>query len=547
MNQFDSQHTDKILRCIADGVITTDMTGKITYMNSVSEKLTGLKLENAIGQRFTDLVKLKRDDDGKTVVGGGSGELTSDHVAILMTGDKQYSVSYSMTALQDENKHSIGFVIVLHDVTREYDLTRKLKWQVLHDSLTLVKNRRAFEMRLKNLLDGRGKHEDNCLLYMDLDRFKIVNDTAGHQAGDQLLKQVCKEMNANLRPGDTLCRIGGDEFAIILEGCPLERVEEVAMRQVETINTLKFAWEGEVFKIGISIGAVPVGAGLNDMETLVKVADTYCYAAKSQGGGCVKVYNGDDSIISRRNDEINFLRDLQGALEYESFSFDWQLIQPLRNNARYDEIHEFLVRLTLLDGKRVNPAAFIPVAERYGMMIQLDKWVIRHAFMAIRQHATSERQLYNINLSGQTMADEDAVGYIKRELQNSGANPANVCFEITETAVVNSFTNAKKMIQDLRQVGCRFALDDFGTGLSSFAYLKHFKVDMLKIDGEFVRQLCDDEIDQAMVKMVQVAANELGIETVAEWVEDQQTCDELHKMGIDYVQGYFIGKPEPVE
>lgn len=543
-SNLDPQHTAKILRCIADGVLTTDMAGKITYMNNVAERLTGLQAEQAIGQRFTDVIQLKRDDDNKTV--GGAGELTSNHIARLRSNDRDYSVSYSMTALQDSDNFNIGFVIVLHDVTKEHDLTRKLKWQVLHDSLTGVKNRRAFEMRIKALLQGRGRSPVNSLLYMDLDRFKVVNDSCGHQAGDVLLKKVCTSLGAHLRPGDTLCRVGGDEFAIILEGCPLERAEEVARRQVDTITSIKFAWEGEIFTIGVSIGVVPIGNELNTLESVVRIADTYCYAAKSHGGNHINIYNGDDSVIARRNDEINYLRDLQGAIEYEAFSLDWQLIKPVTQNGPYKSIYEFLVRLNLLDGKIVMPGAFIPVAERYGLMSHLDHWVIKHAFRHVAAQPDNTGKLYNINLSGQTLADASTTGFIKKQIQESGVDPVNICFEITETAVVSSFNTAKELIRELRSCGCKLALDDFGTGLSSFAYLKHFKVDFLKIDGEFIRQVTSDPIDQAMVKMVQTAAKDLGIITIAEWVEDQQTMDMLADMGINYFQGFFIGKPEPV-
>lgn len=538
-------HSIKILRCIGDGVITTDVKGRITYMNPVAERLTGIFIQEAEGEKFPDLVKLKRDDDGNTVLDDQQEELTSGHVAVLYARDgQQYSVSYSMTALKDDDKRVIGYVIVLHDLTNEFDLGKKLKWQMLHDNLTRTKNRHAFELRIQNILDGRYKEDEHSLVYLDIDHFKLVNDAGGSGAGDHILKRISALLNEQLRPGDLLCRVGGDEFAAILRGCKLKQAEEIGNRLRTSIANTSFDWEDKTYHITVSAGLVSVSDPLNSIKDVMICVDQCCSIAREQGGNYLHVYNANDNILERRNNELASLHELQKALEFESFTLSWQIIKPASTDAKYDLMYEFLVRLKVSKGKTAMPDSFIPVAERYGLMNKLDRWVIRQAFSVIASRVEDERVLYNINLSGQTLGDKQTLPFIKKQLVLSKINPEKVCFEITETAVVNSFNVAKDLIKELRAIGCKFALDDFGTGLSSFAYLKHFKVDLIKIDGEFVRHVNTDRIDQAMVHSVQIVASDLGINTIAERVEDQATMDRLKEMGIEYFQGFHIGRPE---
>ncbi|TNF94341.1 MAG: EAL domain-containing protein [Gammaproteobacteria bacterium] len=547
MSVDHQRHSDKILRCIADGVITTDMQGVVSYMNPVAERLTGIATEEACGQHFTSIVRLKRDDDGHTVMREDGNKLTSNHVASLFAhNDKQYSVSYSMTALQDEKGGSLGFVIVLHDITREYDLTKKLEWQSLHDALTSLKNRRAFELRVQSLLNDAGDDDVHSLLFLALDRFKVVNDTCGHQAGDRFLKQIGGLLNKQLRSADMLARIGGDEFAIVLADCPVRRATEIATRLLDVVNQTSFSWDDKTFDIGISIGVVPVDQTPMSFSDVLKAADMSCHAAKGKGGNCIHVYSSEDSDITKRNNEMRWLQKLHSALESESFVLFRQVIKPTRKDAIYECLYEFLVRLWLPEQSTVAPNDFIPVAERYGLMLKLDRWVVRQAFSVISADASSQKTLFNINLSGQSLADETFLGFVVNEIKASGVTPESVCFEITETALINCFNTAKHFIEELRRIGCKFALDDFGTGLSSFAYLKHFKVDFIKVDGEFITHLKDDLVDQTMVKIIQIAASDLGISTVAEWVEDDATLEILNAVGVDYVQGYGIGRPEEV-
>lgn len=543
-----ADHSEKILRCIADGVITTDVKGVITYMNPIAEKLTGVCVKDAVGERFTELVQLKRDDDGKTVLQGERDELTSDHVAIMYAKDgQQYSVSYSITAFQDGDGKAVGYVIVLHDLTSEYDLGRKLKWQVLHDNLTRAKNRKAFELRVQNILSGRYKEEDYSLVYLDIDYFKVVNDIGGTEAGDQLLKQVSHILHEQLREGDLLCRVGGDEFAVILKDCQMNRAEEIGNRLRLSISENPFSIGGRTFHVTMSAGLVPIGEALSTTRDVIAYADRCCKIAKDSGGDCLHVYKEDDGILALRKDELDALHDLHHALEFESFSLSWQIIKPASDSAEYDCLYEFLVRLTVEDGETILPENFIPIAERYGLMAKLDRWVIKQAFHIISSRPASDRVLYNINLSGQTLGDKDSLYFIKEQIERCRIEPKKICFEITEAAVVDSFNTAKKLIEELRGMGCRFALDDFGTGLSSFACLKHFKVDLIKIDGEFIRHICNDRVDQAMVHTVQTAAEDLGITTIAEWVENQETLDILKGMGIEYFQGNYIGEPEEIK
>ena len=547
MSVDHQHHSEKILRCIADGVITTDMQGVVSYMNPVAERLTGVANDEACGQHFTSIVRLKRDDDGETVMRGDNNKLTSNHVATLFAhNNKQYSVSYSMTALQDEKGTSIGFVIVLHDITREYDLTKKLEWQSLHDALTGLKNRRAFELQVRSLLDSTENGDVHSLLFLNLDRFKVVNDTCGHKAGDNLLKQISGMLNKQLRTGDMLARIGGDEFAIVLASCPVTRAMEIATRLLEVVEETKFSWEDKNFDIGLSIGIVPIDLTPMSFGDVLKAADMSCYAAKGKGGNCIHLYSSDDIDITQRNNEMRWLQKLHTAIESESFILFRQAIKPTRENAIYEGLYEFLVRLWLPEQSNVAPNDFIPLAERYGLMSKLDRWVVRNVISVISDNPGKLKTLYSINLSGQSLADDAFLDFVVSEIKTSGVNPENICFEITETAVIDCFKTAKHFINQLRQIGCKFALDDFGTGLSSFAYLKHFKVDFIKIDGEFIIHLKDDLIDQTMVRIMQIAASDLGMSTIAEWVEEGEILNMLKDAGIDYVQGFIVGEPEQV-
>lgn len=436
------------------------------------------------------------------------------------------------------------------DITERERMKRKIAYQASHDTLTGLINRREFETRLEQLRESAlNENKDHALLFLDLDQFKVVNDTGGHIAGDQLLKQLSVLLKRKIRGSDTLARLGGDEFGVLLIGCPLDRARNIADMLRQTVKDFHFSWQGKTFNISVSIGIVPITAANADKSDIMSDADLACYAAKDHGRNRVHIYKPSDIAVAQRKNEMQWIHRIQKALDEQRFRLYYQTIMPLSPRATQGIQCEILLRMVNRRGKLIPPMAFIPAAERYNLMPAIDRWVINSVLDVLQTQnpGVDEKPLScSINLSGQSIGDSEFLNYIVTKLKNSKVDPQRICFEITETAAIADLTQAMHLISTLKSMGCRFALDDFGSGLSSFSYLKNLNVDYLKIDGSFVKKIVEDPIDRAMVEAINRIGHEMGIQTIAEFVENDAILEKLKELGVDYAQGYGIEKPKPL-
>ena len=420
-----------------------------------------------------------------------------------------------------------------------------IRHMAFHDMLTGLVNRHEFEHRLYELLEHAKKTNSvHGLLYLDLDQFKIINDTCGHVAGDELLRQLSRVLQHNIRGKDILARLGGDEFCALLENCPLERAQVIAESLRKAIKEFRFVWEERVFTVGVSIGVVPITASAADASELLSRADLACYAAKDKGRNCVQVYSEENQDFEDRRGEMNWVSRIEHAIENNRFVLYQQLIAPI--NGVHDQHYELLLRMLDDNNQVIPPGAFIPAAERYDRMLQIDHWVIKAACEHMAKLNGSNNSIYTINLSGSSLGDGLLMDYVEEMLKYYKISSQKVCFEITETAAISNFRHATDFIDRMKSFGCQFALDDFGSGLSSFSYLKSLHVDYLKIDGGFVKNIAEDPMDRAIVESINQIGHAAGLETIAEFVESHVICDVIQRMGVDYAQGYSIGRPEPI-
>lgn len=442
-----------------------------------------------------------------------------------------------------------GIFVQGHDVTETFELSQKLSYQATHDSLTGLFNRQEFELQLvqaiKSLSDKGTVHS---LMYLDLDQFKLVNDTCGHQAGDEFLRLISMVLSSNIKPGNTLARMGGDEFCLLLENCPEEVADRIAEELRQAISDVEFIWQKRVFGGSCSIGLVSFSDPNTKPADALSAADSACFLAKEKGRNRVQIYRWEDEELIARWREMDWMGRLRTALKEERIELYVQKIEALSDAAERAESYEILIRLRDDDGHMIPPMAFIPAAERYGMMPVIDRYVIEKTFSWLAEN--NKRGLsplsLSINLSGNTLNDENIVSFITESVKTAGVDPEKICFEITETAAVANLIHTSSMVGELRKYGFRFALDDFGSGMSSFGYLKYLPVDYLKIDGVFIRHVLEDEVDAAMVEAIARVAGVMGIRTVAEYVENDAIKEFLTKIGVDYGQGYGIHKPEPI-
>jgi diguanylate cyclase (GGDEF)-like protein len=437
----------------------------------------------------------------------------------------------------------LGTIAVLWLAWRQRQNQQVLHWQATHDPLTRLANRAAFEYAIQQQLDEPVPSHGSAVLYMDLDKFKYVNDSCGHAAGDELLRQVSRKLESTVRHSDLVARIGGDEFGVLLLGCDLGEATRVAENIRQMVGDFNFIWDNKHFDIGVSIGVALLEQGHESVAQVLKEADVACYAAKDLGRGRVHVYSALDDESSRRITELERINQVRDALKHDGFKLYKQYIKPIQGDAQ--DHYEILLRLPLADGTVLSPGEFLPAAESYHLITAVDRWVVSHTLDYL-EHNDTGNTIYNVNLTGDTLNDEDSLTYILETLRESKVNPGRLCFEITETAAIRDFSSTGSFISELKSLGCSFALDDFGTGLSSFTYLKQLSVDYIKIDGSFVRNILDNSEDQAFVKAIHAVSQVMKIQTVAEWVETQQIMDYLADIGIDFVQGFTIAKPEPI-
>jgi diguanylate cyclase (GGDEF)-like protein/PAS domain S-box-containing protein len=443
-----------------------------------------------------------------------------------------------------------GVVVSWRDLTETHTLSEKLSYQASHDALTGLVNRREFEQRLRDMIDlARKDQTEHALCYLDLDQFKVINDTCGHVAGDELLRQLGMLLPDNVRKGDTLARLGGDEFGVLMERCSIMQATRVANALLDAIRGLQFHWEDKTFNVGVSIGVVPINETSESITEVLSTADSACYAAKDGGRNQIHVYREDDIKVAQRQGEMQWVARIQRALDDDRFQLYAQPIVPIATPDSAPIHYEVLLRMQDEQGRIVLPGAFLSAVERYNLSARLDNWVIRHSFEWLIGHpeCMAGLDLLSINLSGHSLGDSQLMGHIIERFKEGCIPPEKICMEITETAAITNLTSATRFIKMLKEWGCRFALDDFGSGLSSFAYLKNLPVDFLKIDGLFVKDILDDAIDYAMVKSINEIGHVMGKETVAEFVDSKAVLNALADIGVDYAQGYAVGKPQSIE
>jgi len=425
-----------------------------------------------------------------------------------------------------------------------------IRHMAMHDALTGLANRRELQERIERALVSARQGAHHALLYLDLDQFKVVNDTCGHTAGDELLQQLAVSLKDLIRDTDTLARLGGDEFGVLLVNCPLERAREVGERMLQLVRGFRYVWRNKSFTLGASIGLVVIEGSGQTFSDVLRAADLACYAAKDKGRNRMHIYTPDDTELRRRHGEMEWIAHLNRALQEGSFNLHTQPIVSLRKGARLNHAREFLLRLHGSNGEVISPGNFIPAAERYNLMPAIDRWVMRRALNMLRlsrQHgAAPAKEMCFINLSATTLTDSEFCSELRMELRRTRVPPDTLCFEITETAAVANLAAALSFIQEAKSLGCRIALDDFGAGHSSFSFLKTIPADIIKIDGAFVRGMLDDPMDEAIVECIQRIGHVAGLTVVAEWVENERILDRLHEMGIDYAQGYALGRPRPL-
>ena len=540
------------LASIGDAVITTDIAGQVEFINSVAEDLIGLSNAEAVGQPLDRVFRIINEatrepatNPVEVVLRQGIVVGLANHTILIRPDGRELCIEDSAAPIRDRDGGIIGVVLVFHDVSKAHEMARQMSWAATHDSLTGLHNRAEFEQRLQ-LLAQRDGGKRHALLYIDLDQFKVINDTCGHAAGDQMLCQIATLMQARMRESDTLARLGGDEFGVLLENCPLAHASRIAEGILESISGFRFVWQEKTFVLGASIGLVEITGGQHEVATLLAAADTACYAAKDEGRNRVRSFSASDSELTRRSGEMHWVARINRAFDEHRFRLHWQPIHAMRGEFASDSHGEILLRMVDDQGALVLPGQFLPAAERYNLMPRIDRWVVEQSLRWLVGHP-NRRLRGAINLSGQSLGDERFLDFIVGQLRETGIAPTSVCFEITETAAIANLPKAIRFIGALRELGCRFSLDDFGTGLSSFGYLKNLPVDYLKIDGAFIRQLPRSPIDQAMVAAINNIGHVMGLQTIAEFVENDEIIALLRSQGIDFVQGFGVARPIPIE
>ena len=550
------------LRSIGDAVITTDAQGQVQYLNPIAETLTGWTQTEAQGLPLPEVFQIINETTRERVANPAAKALQentivglANHTILIARNGDEFAIDDSAAPIRSSDGQVIGAVLVFHDVTQNRSLAKQLSWQASYDGLTGLVNRREFENRLEQAVNtAQANNQFHALCYLDLDQFKVVNDTCGHVAGDELLRQVAALFQTHIRKSDTLARLGGDEFGVLLNQCPLEKARQVANELREQVQNFRFVWQDKQFAIGVSIGLVVIDAHSRTTMDVLSAADAACYVSKNKGRNRVHVYQADDLELAQQQGEMQWATRLTQALAEDRFRLYYQRITPLAANSAIGEHYEVLLRLQDESGELVAPMAFVPAAERYNLMPTIDRWVIRTLFSTQGRHyqevwnrcqiQTEEcSSLYAINLSGTSINDDQFIEFLHEQFALYQIPPQLICFEITETVAISNLAKAAQLISELRNLGCRFALDDFGSGMSSFAYLKHLPVDFIKIDGGFIRHIVNDPIDTAIVEAINQIGQVMGIQTIAEFVENDAILAKVKALGVNYAQGYSIAEP----
>jgi diguanylate cyclase (GGDEF)-like protein/PAS domain S-box-containing protein len=549
-----------LLESTGEGIFGVDRDLRCTFVNQAAARLLGYPAAGLLKRNMFKMVhyndemidQMRYQDSLIYRCMSEMRSLLSDDIVLLKSDGSTFPAQYSASPIV-ENDKSIGAVVVFRNVAEARELATKMDYLATHDSLTDLYNRREFELRVQYLLDESDiKDSEHILCYLDLDQFKVVNDTCGHIAGDQLLRQLSGILSNKIRKNDTLARLGGDEFGLILSHCSINSGLKIIEGILHTVNDFRFVWEDKVFSVGVSVGMTVINSRTGKVGTALSEADAACYIAKDSGRNRVHIYEKDNIETAHSIGEMRWVSVINSALDENLFSLHCQSIVPIdalkRKAADFCAHFEVLLRLQDEQGDYLPLGAIIPAAERYGLMGKIDAWVVRNTFKWLAEHpAESERiDTCSINLSAPSLNDKSFLKNLCAQLDEWGIPGTKICFEITETAAVSNLNQAVHFIKTLKQCGCRFALDDFGSGMSSFAYLKNLPVDFLKVDGHFVRDIVSDRIDAAMVEAVNKVGQMMGIKTIAEFVENDEIFKILHSIGVDFAQGYAVAKPVPI-
>jgi len=544
------------LHSIGDGVITTDNKGIVEYMNAVAETLTGFSSAQASNKLLQNIFKISSDLQSKSLINPVLNILnkqkvySSDSHVILKNADqKEFAIEFTASPINDINNKITGIVLVFRDVTSMRKMSNQLGYQATHDELTELINRREFENRIKIALESAHVDDvEHSMCYLDLDQFKIVNDTCGHVAGDELLRQLSKLLKQEIRKGDTIARLGGDEFGILYLNCALEKAEELAEKLRCIVNDFQFNWDNKSFTVGVSIGIVQINKHGN-MNAILSSADSACYVAKDKGRNRIHCYKENDNELIEREGQMQWIHRINDALEQNKFILYCQPIFDIS----LSRCHHYEILVRYIDEKNniIPPMAFIPAAERYNLMNLIDSWIFENALLQIngilKKYSDIDIPSFAINLSAQSLCDDNFLDFVQEQFKTNNIDPNYICFEITETSAIVNLTRAQHFINTLKKIGVKFSLDDFGSGLSSFAYLKNLPVDYLKIDGTFVRDIIEDPIDMALVESINQVGHIMGIKTIAEYVENREIFEKLKEVGVDLAQGYYISRPIPLD
>lgn len=564
-----SERASTTLAAIGEAVITTDAAGHVMYMNRAAEELLGLSLDELLSCELVQHMHAAPPSSPsqdlaiplvQTAISEALQGREHPRDTIFRLYDAQHhtrEVKLAFTPIGDQDG-TIEAVFVLHDVSQEQSYIRELAWQATHDQLTGLVNRYEFE-RLLGLLLAQTAHgpvhaTGNAIMYLDLDQFKVINDTAGHMAGDAMLRAISAMLQRCLRAGDTLARVGGDEFAILLTHCDFDEAQRLAEQIRDAAQNVRIQWGERSLSAGISIGLVKLASPLSSVAEVLRVADMASYGAKQRGRNTVYAYDpGVDQEIARYVGEMEWVERIKSALEGGHFCLYAQAIGALSSTADAAAgggLHiEVQIRMRLPDGNIISPVLFIPAAERYGLMPMVDRWVVKQTLQTLAHlQKTAQAPAISccaINLSGTSLGDERLLGFLQEQIALHGVDPHTLCFEITETAAITHLPNAIRLVNALKALGCRFSMDDFGAGVSSFSSLKNLPVDFLKIDGAIVKDMLHEPAHRAMVEAINHLGHALGMKTIAEFASTPEIVEALRSMGIDYAQGYAISRPQP--
>lgn len=551
----EKERAQVTLKSIGDAVVTTDAEGRVEYLNPVAEQLTGLENRVARGSPVSEVVQLINDETGEPADNPVDACLEERQVTAMQGSlvlrshsGEEVAIQDSAAPILDDRGELIGAIMVFHDVSQERQLHHKLSYHAAHDSLTGLINRREFEALVSKALARSNDEPDfqGALLYLDLDQFKVVNDTCGHAAGDQLLRQLAEVLRSRVRASDVIARLGGDEFAVLLQDCSISKAISVGEDLREAISEYRFRWRDGQMAVGVSIGVAGIDESRTSVASLLSASDVACYVAKDQGRNRIHVYQEGDA--ADRHQEMQWVARINKARDEQRFELYCQPIVPI-DGGHHTVQHELLLRMRDADGSLVQPNTFIPAAERYNLMPGLDRWVVHQALSRHLYDHRSGGDPYTlaINLSGTSLNDAKFLDFLVAELANYEPADGSICFEITETAAITDVGKVVNFMTTLKRLGCQFSLDDFGSGLSSLTYLKNLPVDFLKIDGHFVHSITRDAVDETMIRAIVTMARAMGIATIAERVESRDVLERLVEIGVAYAQGFYISVPKPVQ